>query len=341
MKGLDLNNIGEVQVYKGDSLTEPKEINGKTLLPYIPDPELKEAVNLAIFLQRPLLLMGDPGCGKTRLAEAVAFDLYGKDYKDYYFRWDVKSTSKAKDGLYLYHALRRLRDTQLGKKSQIEEEKGDKATEKEIIKNYISDGELGKALRKSTKEKPVILLIDEIDKADIDFPNDLLLELDENEFVIEETGKKFYTQYPPIIFITSNKEKELPAPFLRRCLFHHIEFPKKELLKKIIRGNFKKSAPKLVKKAVEVFLLIRKTMEAKFTEADKKVSTGELLDWYKMINHYYYNNLKINKKQKIYTALNEAIKQLHESGSGKIPFPQVLLKNWESHVSILASAEVR
>lgn len=341
MKDLNLNSTGKHLIYKGTSLTSPKIINGKVLQPYLPDDQLKEAVNLSIFLQRPLLLMGDPGCGKTRLAEAVAFDLYGDDYINYYFRWDVKSTSKAKEGLYRYDALKRLRDAQLARFSKAEEDKGDKATEKEIVSEYINEGFLGEAFRKSTKEKPAILLIDEIDKADIDFPNDLLLEIDEGEFVIEETNEKITAQYPPIIFITSNREKELPTPFLRRCLFHHIEFPTKEQLIKIVHSHIEDADDELVEKAVDAFLLIRKTMEAKLTEADKKVSTGELLDWYKMINHYYYNNIKIDENMEINDALDETIKQLHASGKGRIPFHQALLKNWESHIGILAEAEVK
>ncbi len=350
MNGLNMNDAGEVMVYEGTALKGPQEISGRIISPYLPDENLIDAVNLSIFLQRPLLLVGDPGCGKTRLAEAVAYDLYGKNYRNYYFRWDVKSTSKAKDGLYRYDALSRLRDAQLGKRKKEEEEKEshtseEKIEEKEIIRQYITDGPLGEALKKSTKEKPTILLIDEIDKADIDFPNDLLIELDEGTFKIEESGEEFSTGYPPIVFITSNREKELPAPFLRRCLFHHIDFPSKEQLTDILFANFFKIDDKfdlLVDKAVKAFLLIRSTMQSKLAEADKKVSTGELLDWFKMINYYYYKNRPVKialGERKIIDALEETIKELHETGTGRIPFYQALLKNWESHVSILAALE--
>jgi len=171
-------------------------------------------------LKRPLLIMGEPGCGKTRLAEAVAYELHGEDMEKHYFRWDIKSTTKAKDGIYQYDALGRLYDV------NVEDKKA-----KDIETNYITYGALAKAFSESQNANgaPNVLLIDEIDKADIDFPNDLLLELENKEYVVRELNdKKVQAKSEALIFVTSNQEKELPPAFLRRCLYHFIEFPDKE-----------------------------------------------------------------------------------------------------------------
>lgn len=307
--------------YTGKKLTEPyKDKDGKTILEaYLPSKELIDAVNLAIFLQRPLLIMGDPGCGKTRLAEAVAYDLYGAEYdEDLFFQWNVKSTSKAKDGLYRYKALEKLRDAQT--------DGGKLKPEKEYIKMM----DLGKAFEKSTSEKRTILLIDEIDKADMDFPNDLLLELDKSEFTITETGETIKAEAPPIVFITSNNEHDskLSPAFLRRCLYHHIKFPKKADLVAILNSHFEVSDEDLVNEVVDIFLKIRAKQEA--NDEDKKVSTSELIDWFKVIHHC--QNLDEAKATDFEKRM---LQQLNSLGTDKIPFHQVLIKNWNGHLNTI------
>ena len=241
--------------FKGSSESPLGEI------PYLPSQKLVKAVNLAIFLEkRPLLLKGEPGSGKTRLAAAVAREL---DLN--YETWYVKSTSKAQDGLYTYDAVKRLYDVQL---AGVEEESKKRASD---IKEYLKLGPLGRAF---DSDKQTVLLIDEIDKADIDFPNDLLRELDEQKFDIPETGETIQAKYPPIVIITSNDEKDLPEAFLRRCLFHQIDFPSdSNMLAAIVKAHFPKADSDLVKKAVERFKTLRKSMNE--NKAGKKVSTSE------------------------------------------------------------------
>lgn len=206
--------------------------------PYIASKELTDAVNTALYLRRPLLLEGDPGCGKTRLAYAVAYELGYPLYSCY-----VRSTSRARDLLYDYDALGRLYDIQEVKVA----ENPSKPVERE---KYVMLGELGTAIRESQKNIPSVVLIDEIDKADIDFPNDLLLELDRLQFQVKEAPQMRYDalqgktkgerrDFLPLIIITSNREKELPKPFLRRCLFYYVEFPSQEILKEILQSHFK------------------------------------------------------------------------------------------------------
>ncbi len=255
--------------------------------PYVVSPELKKAVNLAIYLRRPLLLEGDAGCGKTRLASAVAYELGSPLY-----RWDVRSSTKAQDGLYEYDALLRLHDVEVHRiqPDQTSQSKNDENEDGRIPehrnpsnpKHYRRLGPLGQAFR--LRDRPAIVLIDEIDKADLDFPNDLLTVLDDPwEFTIRETGEtiKADPAYKPIIIITSNKEKgNLPAPFLRRCLYHYVDFPNDaELLKKIIEQHYqiRKTTPppaKLVDIAVNRFLKL-------WREGGlfKKPGTSEFLDW--------------------------------------------------------------
>lgn len=237
----------------------------ETLPPYLPASELVEAVNLAIYLERPLLLRGEPGCGKTRLAEMVAFEL-GLPY----FAWHIQSTSRAKDGFYTYDAVRRLHDVQLVAA------KLNSALNPERPEDYLKFGPLGQAFL--SEQRPVVL-IDEIDKADIDFPNDLLLALDENRFIIDETGVEVHAQQKPIVFITSNDEKELPDAFLRRCLFFYIDFPGEEHLLKIVKAHLPDSPAELVLAAINRFVRLRDIMRKDKGEAGKKVSTSELLDW--------------------------------------------------------------
>tara|TARA_Y200000002_G_C22653451_1_gene652408 strand:- start:521 stop:1366 length:846 start_codon:yes stop_codon:yes gene_type:complete len=225
---------------------------------YVATDELQMAVNAAVTLQRPLLIKGEPGTGKTLLAEEVARSL-GKRL----LSWHIKSTTKAQQGLYEYDAVARLRDSQLG---------NDKVND---IANYIDKGKLWEAF---TSDDQVVLLIDEIDKADIEFPNDLLLELDRMEFHVYETGETIKALQRPIVIITSNNEKELPDAFLRRCFFHFINFPDRTTMQRIIDVHFPKIKKKLVANALDIFFDVRKVPGLK-----KKPSTSELVDWLKLV----------------------------------------------------------
>jgi MoxR-like ATPase len=221
---------------------------------YIVSDDLRHAVNVAVALQRPLLVRGEPGTGKTLLAENLARAL-GMTL----IRWHVKSTTKAKDGLYVYDTVARLHDSRFGG--------GDV---KDIAK-YIKLGPLGEAL---DADRRVVLLIDEIDKADIEFPNDLLLEIDAMRFRIDETGREVVAKERPIVIITSNNEKELPDAFLRRCVFHYIQFPSRELMTEIVRVHHPDVTDKVLDSALEVFFGLRATPKLR-----KKPSTSELIDW--------------------------------------------------------------
>ncbi len=225
---------------------------------YVATDELQMAVNAAVTLQRPLLIKGEPGTGKTLLAEEVAKSLCKR-----LLSWHIKSTTKAQQGLYEYDAVARLRDSQLG---------NDKVND---IANYIDKGKLWEAF---TSEDQVVLLIDEIDKADIEFPNDLLLELDRMEFHVYETGETIKAIQRPIVIITSNNEKELPDAFLRRCFFHFINFPDRSTMQRIIDVHFPKIKKKLVSTALDIFFDVRKVPGLK-----KKPSTSELVDWLKLV----------------------------------------------------------
>jgi MoxR-like ATPase len=225
---------------------------------YIATDDLKLAVNAAIALQRPLLVKGEPGTGKTMLALEVAGAL-GRPL----FQWHIKSTSKAQQGLYEYDAVSRLRDSQLGD-SKVQD-----------IANYIKRGPLWEAFEAQT---PAVVLIDEIDKADIEFPNDLLRELDRMEFYVYETQQLVCAKHRPAIIITSNNEKELPDAFLRRCFFHYIRFPDEETMRRIVDVHFPGLKKNLLKEALEVFFQIREVPGLK-----KKPSTSELLDWLKLL----------------------------------------------------------
>ena len=225
---------------------------------YVATSDLKLAVNAALKLQRPLLVKGEPGTGKTMLAEEVAAAL-----KMPLLQWHIKSTTKAQQGLYEYDAVSRLRDSQLG-----DERVKD-------IHNYIIKGVLWQAF---TAEKPVALLIDEIDKADIEFPNDLLLELDRMEFHVYETGENVCARVRPIVIITSNNEKELPDAFLRRCFFHYIKFPDATTMQHIVDVHFPNLKKELLAAAMKTFYDVRQLPGLK-----KKPSTSELLDWLKLL----------------------------------------------------------
>ena len=225
---------------------------------YISTEDLSMAVNAAINLERPLLIKGEPGTGKTMLALEVAESLGLPLYE-----WNIKSTTKAQQGLYEYDAVTRLRDSQLG-----DERVKD-------ISNYIEKGKLWEAF---VSEERAVLLIDEIDKADIEFPNDLLQEIDRMEFYVYETKETVKAIHRPIVIITSNNEKELPDAFLRRCFFHYISFPDRETMQEIVKVHHPKIKQKLVKEALDIFFDVRKVPGLK-----KKPSTSELVDWIKLL----------------------------------------------------------
>ena len=225
---------------------------------YVAGDELKTAVNAAIALERPLLVKGEPGTGKTLLAQEIAGALGAP-----FIAWHVKSTTRAQQGLYEYDAVSRLRDSQLGDPRVSD------------IANYIRRGKLWEAF--ASPERPV-LLIDEIDKADIEFPNDLLLELDQMEFHVYETGEMVKARLRPIVIITSNNEKELPDAFLRRCFFHYIRFPDAETMRKIVESHYPSIKPRLVEEAMRSFFALREMPGLK-----KKPTTSELLDWLKLL----------------------------------------------------------
>lgn len=221
---------------------------------YVASPELMAAVNVAVALEKPLLIKGEPGTGKTALASAIAQSM-GKDL----YIWSIKSTTKAQDGLYVYDTVQRLYDSQFGVEGV------------DDIAKYIKLGKLGEAFK---ADEQVILLIDEIDKADLEFPNDLLWELDRMEFYINETQETVKAKNRPIVIITSNAEKELPDAFLRRCIFHYIAFPHRELMEEIVNVHFDHVEEKLLDQVMETFYELRAMRDIR-----KKPSTSELIDW--------------------------------------------------------------
>lgn len=299
-------------VYTGETQPLPgaSDNNGRPLYPYLPNEALVEAVNLAMYLQRPLLLRGEPGCGKTRLAQAVAFEL-GLPYE----AWHIKSTSRARDGLYTYDTIGRLRDAQLAAAGRLKESDIPSIDDQA---SYIRWGQLGRAFQ---QEQRTVVLIDEIDKADLDFPNDLLLELDEQRFVVEETGQSIVAKQPPIVFITSNDEKELPDAFLRRCLFHYVKFPDLTRLTEIVHAHFPEAQPTVAEAALHRFLELRREMYRDKGEAGKKVSTSEFIDWFRVLQRYPQDEILVKL-------------------DGQLPFASVLLKSWDDHDRYLKRREI-
>ncbi|HSW40473.1 MAG TPA: MoxR family ATPase [Acidobacteriota bacterium] len=238
---------------------------------YILSDALREIVNAAIVLQRPLLLKGEPGTGKTELAQVIAEDLGLR-----LLRWNIKSTSKAAEGLYVYDTVQRLNDSRFHDKDVSD------------IRQYIKMGKLGEALR---SDDQVVLLIDEIDKADLEFPNDLLYELDQMSFDVVETGDHYKAIHRPIVVITSNSEKELPDAFLRRCLFHYIEFPDAAMMEKIAEVHFPDLRRALISQIVARFYFIRQRYDLK-----KRPSTSELLDWVQALVAGGVSEKELNKR---------------------------------------------
>ena len=221
---------------------------------YVASDELMRAVNIAMSLEKPLLIKGEPGTGKTMLAQSVSNAL-GKKL----IIWNIKSTTKAQDGLYVYDVVQRLYDSQFGGEGV------------DDIKKYVHLGKVGEAFN---SDEQVILLIDEIDKADLEFPNDLLWELDKMEFYIPETGETIKAKKRPIVIITSNAEKELPDAFLRRCIFHYIEFPNEELMKEIIKVHYPDLDKNIINQTIAAFYYVRS-----LKDIQKKPSTSEIIDW--------------------------------------------------------------
>ncbi len=251
---------------------------------YIASRDLEVAVNAAVALQRPLLIKGEPGTGKTVLAHEVA-QAFGRDL----IEWHVKSTTKAQQGLYEYDAVSRLRDSQLGD-ARVSD-----------IGNYIVRGKLWDAFE---ADEPAVVLIDEIDKADIEFPNDLLLELDRMQFHVYETQRTIAAKHRPVVIITSNNEKELPDAFLRRCFFHYIRFPDRETMDQIVQAHYPDIRNDLAREALNVFFQVRDVPGLK-----KKPATSELLDWLKllMIEDMPPEALRSNDKHLVIPPLHGAL----------------------------------
>jgi MoxR-like ATPase len=305
--------------YDGSYNPEPYELDAckKPLFPYIPDDDLKESVRLAIALNRPLLVMGDPGCGKTRLANAIAYELTQRNQQvlQHYglaewpmYAWYVKSTSRAKDGLYTYDAVARLRDAQLANSGYLDDVGKERLMD---IKqqSYINYGPLGLAFQSPLK---AVVLIDEIDKAEIDFPNDLLRELDEQRFTIDETQTEIPSEPTPspIVIITSNNERPLPDAFLRRCIFHYVEAPSRPILENILRKRFQDRLPDVpIDNLLTSYLQAR---ELSRSAGGKRVGTSEFLDWV--------------------DALLLEPDQIAEKLQGDLPFKGLLFKTPEEHI---------
>ncbi|TRU53192.1 MAG: MoxR family ATPase [Microcystis aeruginosa Ma_QC_Ca_00000000_S207] len=312
MAKLSLTYRGKIQPESG-LYYEPIQ---QKIYPYDAGDELIEVVNLAIELGMPLLLEGEPGCGKSRLAHALVyeFNYRQKNNPIKYYEWTVQSTSKAEDSLYQYDYIGRLQAAQI---SGILSQKGTGESSSEpknpaISKDWVDLQALGKAFKQSRdEEEQSVVLIDEIDKADRDFPNDLLLAIESRRFFIKETRKLIEAneQAFPLIIITSNQEKNLPNAFLRRCIYHYIELPNQERLRKILTERFTDAEQDVIIKAVDRFQEVRTSQDETKSEGEKKVSTSELIAWFKSLLKY--------KPEEIIAKLNE----------DKLPHASILLKS--------------
>jgi MoxR-like ATPase len=312
MDKLSLTYRGEIQPKSG-LYYEPIQ---QKIYPYDAGDELIEVVNLAIELGMPLLLEGEPGCGKSRLAHALVYEFNYRQESNpiKYYEWIVQSTSKAEDSLYQYDYIGRLQAAQIsGILSQKEiEESSSEPKNPATSKDWVDLQPLGKAFEQSQdKQEQSVVLIDEIDKADRDFPNDLLLAIESRRFFIKETGDLIQAndQAFPLIIITSNQEKNLPNAFLRRCIYHYIELPNQERLRKILTERFTDAEQDVIIKAVDRFQEVRTSQDETKSEGEKKVSTSELIAWFKSLLKY--------KPEEIIAKLNE----------DKLPHASILLKS--------------
>ncbi|GCA85858.1 hypothetical protein MiHa_03843 [Microcystis aeruginosa NIES-2522] len=312
MAKLSLTYRGKIQP-KSDLYYEPIQ---QKIYPYDAGDELIEVVNLAIELGMPLLLEGEPGCGKSRLAHALVYEFNYRQESNpiKYYEWIVQSTSKAEDSLYQYDYIGRLQAAQISeilRQKEIEESSSEPKNPA-TSKDWVDLQPLGKAFKQSKdKQEQSVVLIDEIDKADRDFPNDLLLAIESRRFFIKETGETIQAndQAFPLIIITSNQEKNLPNAFLRRCIYHYIELPNQERLRKILTERFTDAEQEVIIKAVDRFLEVRTSQDETKSEGEKKVSTSELIAWFKSLLKY--------KPEEIIAKLNE----------DKLPHASVLLKS--------------
>jgi MoxR-like ATPase len=312
MAKLSLTYTGKIQP-KSDLYYEPIQ---QKIYPYDAGDELIEVVNLAIELGMPLLLEGEPGSGKSRLAHALVYEFNYRQENNpiKYYEWTVQSTSKAEDSLYQYDYIGRLQAAQI---SGILSQKGTEESSSEqknpaISKDWVDLQALGKAFKQSRdEEEQSVVLIDEIDKADRDFPNDLLLAIESRRFFIKETGETIQAndQAFPLIIITSNQEKNLPNAFLRRCIYHYIELPNQERLRKILTERFTDAEQDVIIKAVDRFQEVRTSQDETKSEGEKKVSTSELIAWFKSLLKY--------KPEEIIAKLNQ----------DKLPHASILLKS--------------
>ena len=312
MAKLSLTYRGKIQPESG-LYYEPIQ---QKIYPYDAGDELIEVVNLAIELGMPLLLEGEPGCGKSRLAHALVYEFNYRQENNpiKYYEWTVQSTSKAEDSLYQYDYIGRLQAAQI---SGILSQKGTEESSSEqknpaTSKDWVDLQALGKAFKQSQdKQEQSVVLIDEIDKADRDFPNDLLLAIESRRFFIKETGDLIQAndQAFPLIIITSNQEKNLPNAFLRRCIYHYIELPNQERLRKILTERFTDAEQEVIIKAVDRFQEVRTSQDETKSEGEKKVSTSELIAWFKSLLKY--------KPEEIIAKLKE----------DKLPHASVLLKS--------------